>query len=75
MDTIATANIVVADDNTIITVEDTIIDDSGLTDIFNNEIFYNITETEKRLPNKDIQSRYLKYEYLDVEIIDLEELI
>jgi len=67
--------IVVNDNDQLQLLSYTIIDDSGLIELFGNEIFYDITDTEKRLPNSNLDSKYLKdYEYLKVEVIDLEEL-
>ncbi|QXP65743.1 sacsin N-terminal ATP-binding-like domain-containing protein [Polaribacter sp. AHE13PA] len=68
-------NIVVTDNEQIITVSKTILDLSGLTEIFSNDLFYKIKSTEKRLPHKKLHSKYLKYEYLDIEKINLVELI
>ena len=67
--------IVINDNDQIQLLSDTIIDDSGLIELFGNEIFYDIIDTEKRLPNSNLDAKYLKdYDYLDVEVIDLEEL-
>lgn len=67
--------IVINDNDHIQLLSDTIIDDSGLTKLFGNEIFYDIIDTEKRLPHSNLDAKYLKdYEYLNVEVIDLEEL-
>jgi hypothetical protein len=67
--------IVINDNDQIQLLSDTIIDDSGLIELFGNEIFYDIIDTEKRLPNSKLDSKYLKdYDYLGVEVIDLEEL-
>lgn len=67
--------IVINDNDQIQLLSDTIIDDSGLIELFGNEIFYAIIDTEKRLPNSKLDSKYLKdYDYLGVEVIDLEEL-
>lgn len=66
---------VVNDNNQIQLLSDTIIDDSGLIELFGNKIFYDIIDTEKRLPNSNLDAKYLKdYDYLEVEVIDLEEL-
>lgn len=69
--------IIINDNDQIQLLSDTIIDDSGLIELFGNEIFYEIIETEKRLPNSNIEIKYLKdYQYLNeyVKIIDLKEL-
>lgn len=67
--------IVVNDSDQIQLLSDTIIDDSGIVGLFGNEIFYEIINTEKRLPNSKLDAKYLKdYDYLEVEVIDLEEL-
>ena len=56
-------------------LSETIIDTSGLTHLFGHEIFYEIIKTQKHLPHSNLDASYLKkYEYLEVEIIDLEEL-
>ncbi|WP_092577676.1 sacsin N-terminal ATP-binding-like domain-containing protein [Hyunsoonleella jejuensis] len=67
--------IVINDNDQVQLLSDTIIDDSGLIELFGNEIFYDIIDTEKRLPNSNLDANYLKdYDYLDVEVIDIEEL-
>lgn len=67
--------LVVNDQNHIQLLSETIIDTSGLTELFGHDIFYEIIETPKRLPHLNIDATYLEdYEYLKVEIIDLEEL-
>lgn len=67
--------IVINDNDQIQLLSDTIIDDSGLIELFGNEIFYDIIDTEKRLPNAHLDAKYLKdYDYLEVDVIDLEEL-
>ena len=67
--------IVINDNDQIQLLSDTIIDDSGLIELFGNEIFYDLIDTEKRLPNSNLDAKYLKdYDYLEVEVIDLEEL-
>ncbi|MGJ1463150.1 ATP-binding protein [Sphingobacterium siyangense] len=67
--------IVINDNDQIQLLSDTIIDDSGLIELFGNEIFYDIIDTEKRLPSSSLDAKYLKdYDYLKVEVIDLEEL-
>lgn len=67
--------IVVNDNDQIQLLSHTIIDDSRLTELFGNEIFYNIIDTEKRLPSPKLDAQYLKdYDYLKVEAIDLEKL-
>ena len=67
--------IVINDNDQVQQLSETIIDDSGLTELFGNEIFYEIINTEKRLPHFNLDTKYLKeYDYLKVEIIGLEEL-
>ena len=53
----------------------TIIDASGLTNLIGHELFYEIIKTDKLLPHPGLDASFLnKYEYLEVEAIDLEEL-
>lgn len=67
--------IVVNDKNELQLLSETILDTSGLTEIFGNEIFYQILSTEKRLTHSNLENIYLvEYSYLNVESIDLEEL-
>lgn len=67
--------IVINDNDQIQLLSNTIIDDSGLIELFGNAIFYDIIDTGKRLPNSNLDAKYLKdYDYLEIEIIDLEEL-
>ncbi|MGV8815646.1 MAG: ATP-binding protein [Gelidibacter sp.] len=75
IDTIKNAEIVVNDSNQIQLLSNTILDDSGLMELFGQEVFYEIIETEKRLPHSNLEAKHLKeYEYLKVEIVDLEKL-
>lgn len=67
--------IVINDANHLQLLSDTIVDDSGLVELFGNEIFYEIIDTEKKLPHSNLNTRFLKeYEYLNIENIDLEKL-
>ncbi|MCM8568893.1 ATP-binding protein [Gramella jeungdoensis] len=67
--------IVINDKDQIQLLSETIIDDSGLIELFGNKIFYDIVDTEKRLPNSNLDAKYLKdYDYLEVEVIDLKEI-
>lgn len=53
----------------------TILDDSGLVELFGHNIFYKIIETDKRLPHSNLEISYIKdYDYLGVEVIDLKQL-
>ena len=64
--------IIVNDANQTQLISDTILDTSGLTDLFGNDIFYEIIDTSKRLPHQNLESSYLKnYDYLEIEIVDL----
>lgn len=67
--------IVVNDLNEIQLISDTIIDNSGLTELFGQEIFYEIINTQKKLPSSELDISYLiNYKYLKVEQVKLEEL-
>lgn len=56
-------------------LSETIIDNSGLIELFGHDLFYDIIDTDKKLPHADLEIKYLKqYSYLDVEIIDIEML-
>lgn len=68
-------SIIVNDQNQSQLLSETILDNSGLIELFGQEVFYEIINTEKRLPHYGLDTSYLKsYHYLDVEIIDLEDL-
>jgi len=68
-------SIVVNDKNQSQLLSETIFDTSGLIELFGHEIFYEIIETQKRLPHSNLDANYLKeYDYLDIEVINLEEL-
>lgn len=67
--------VIVNDQNKTQLISDTILDDSGLSELFGNDIFYEIIDTDKRLPHPNLETSYLKdYDYLEVERIDLEQL-
>ncbi|EAZ83054.1 ATP-binding protein [Algoriphagus machipongonensis] len=67
--------IIVNDINHVQLLSATIIDNTGLTELFGHDIFYEIVDTDKRLPHISLDASYLKnYEYLKVEIIKLKEL-
>jgi hypothetical protein len=68
-------SIIVNDENQTQLLSETILDTSGLIELFGNDIFYEIIEIKKRLPNFNLDSSYLEnYNYLEIEIIDLEKL-
>lgn len=67
--------IVINDINQLQLLADTILDDSGLVELFGNELFYEIIDTEKRLPHFNLNANYLReYDYLKVEVVGLEEV-
>jgi hypothetical protein len=73
--------IIVNDRNEMQLLTDTIIDNSGFTKLFGNELFYKILDTKKLLPHLELdvkllkEARYLQENNrLNLEIIDLEEL-
>lgn len=75
LEQIENTEIVINDNDQIQLLSDTIIDDSGLIELFGNEIFYDIIDTKKRLPNPSLDAKYLKdYKYLKVEVIELKQL-
>lgn len=75
LEQIENTEIVINDNDQIQLLSDTIIDDSGLIELFGNEIFYDIIDTKKRLPNPSLDAKYLKdYKYLKVEVINLKKL-
>jgi hypothetical protein len=56
-------------------LSETIIDNSGLVELFGAELFYQIIDTEKCLPHPELDIRFLKeYDYLNVQIVNLQEL-
>jgi hypothetical protein len=56
-------------------LSETILDNSGLIELFGQDIFYEIIDTDKHLPHSKLDISYLKnYTYLAVEIINLEDL-
>lgn len=67
--------IVTNDLNVIQLISETIIDNSGLITLFGEEIFYQIIDTDKRLPHVELEVSSLKnYKYLNVEQITIKEL-
>lgn len=75
LEKIADTEIVVNDNNELQFLSSTILDTSGLTKLFGQEIFYQIVSTDKRLTHPCLENKYLiDYDYLNVESIELEEL-
>ncbi|PKG43720.1 sacsin N-terminal ATP-binding-like domain-containing protein, partial [Psychroflexus sp. MES1-P1E] len=67
--------IIVNDSNRTQLLSNTILDDSGLIELFGNKIFYDIIGTEKKLPHFNLETKYLKeYDYLNVEVVNIELL-
>jgi hypothetical protein len=57
-------------------LSNTIIDDSGLIELFLVTKSFMKLEQKKGLPHSNLGDRYLKeYEYLNVELIDIGELV
>ena len=54
---------VVNDKNEVVQLSEIIIDKSGISEIFGNDFLYELSGTSKRLPHKEIDSKYLEYEY------------
>ena len=67
--------IVVNDNNEAQLLSETILDNSGIIELFDHDMFYKIVETYKQLSHSNLEISYLKnYEYLGVEVIELEQL-
>lgn len=67
--------IVVNDCDEIQLASNTILDSSKFTDLFSNELFYEITGTHKKLPHKNLNTEYLySYQYLKIEKITITEI-
>ncbi|MCB0536144.1 MAG: ATP-binding protein [Bacteroidetes bacterium] len=74
-ESLSNTKIVVNDKNELQLLSETILDTSGLIELFGNEFFYQILSTEKRLTHSNLENKYLiDYSYLNVESIDMEEL-
>lgn len=72
---LADTELIVNDNYELQFLSSTILDKSGLTDLFGHEIFYQIVSTDKRLTHPRLENKYLiEYTYLKVESLDLEEL-
>lgn len=66
---------IVNDKNEVQRLSETIIDNSGLVQLFGHELFYQVVSTSKRLPHPNLDIKFLHdYEYLKVQSIDIEEL-
>ena len=69
------APIIVNDLGELQLLSQTIIDESGLTNLIDHELFYEIINTDKLLPHPVLDASVLhKYEYLGLEAINLEKL-
>lgn len=56
-------------------LKDTVLDMSNMSQIFDKELFYEITKTKKKLPHSDLNISYLEdYSYLNVDKISLEDV-
>ena len=61
--------------NELRTCSEIIIDETGLTSLFGEEVFYAIQNEDKYLVLDGINTNYLKYQYLDIALFDFSYLI
>lgn len=73
---IVQSNFVISDEGNPVSISDILIDTSGFTEIFSNELFYEITKTKKRLPHSNLEAKYLlDYSYLNVDQCNLKDFV
>ncbi|MCT4673987.1 MAG: ATP-binding protein [Prolixibacteraceae bacterium] len=73
---IVQSNFVISDEGNPVFISDILIDTSGFTEIFSNELFYEITKTKKRLPHSNLEAKYLlDYSYLNVDQCNLKDFV
>lgn len=75
LETLSSIPFILVDTNKVLTKDAVILDNSYLSNILGNDCFYEISRTQKRLPHHQVNPNYLKYEYLEIEQFDKEDLI
>lgn len=66
---------IINDKDTLCKISEIVIDTTGISNLLGSEFFYSIANTEKHLPNSEINSYYLLYDYLEIEKFNSDELI
>lgn len=66
---------IINDKDALCKTSEIIIDTTGISNLLGSEFFYSIANTEKHLPNSEINSSYLLYDYLEIEKFNSDELI
>jgi hypothetical protein len=66
---------ILSDKNKLCKKAEVILDETGICEAIDNDIFYSISATIKYLPHSGINSTYLKFEYLDIEKYNPAQLI
>ncbi|WP_367769068.1 ATP-binding protein [Flavobacterium sp. WC2421] len=66
---------IINDKDSLCKISEIVIDTTGISNLLGSEFFYSIANTEKHLPNSEINSHYLLYDYLEIEKFNSDELI
>ena len=66
---------IINDKNKLCKTSEIVIDTTGISNLLGSNFFYSISTKEKHLPNRNINSSYLLYEYLEIEKFNSDELI
>jgi hypothetical protein len=75
LENLSNTKLIVNDKSEIQYLSETIVDSSGLVQLFGHQLFYKVVSTPKRLPHPNLEIKFLHdYTYLEVQSIDLEEL-
>lgn len=75
-DGISSVPTIVNDKSEIQLISKTIIDHSGLSELFSNELFYEIIGHDKCLPHSNLDTKYLSdYKYLNIESLSFKSLV
>jgi hypothetical protein len=72
---IAEVAFIINDKKTLCKTSEVVIDTTEISNLLGSDFFYSIAKTEKHLPNSDINSSYLLYDYLKIETFNSDVLI
>jgi len=66
---------IISDKNLLCKTSEILIDTSGIATLLGAEFFYSISNTKKHLPNADLNTSYLLYDYLEIEKFTSKKLV
>ncbi|MGF7075111.1 sacsin N-terminal ATP-binding-like domain-containing protein [Mucilaginibacter sp. 3215] len=73
--TLSKASFILSDENSVVRADETILDQTGISNFDGGGLFYQLTKARKRLPHPEIKDSYLTPAYLNIAVFTDEQLL